>query len=323
MEWSPEFVLKVNEIYHDVEGDAYQDKHPEIFMDESIRWQRIGRQFIHDSDRAIHLLDVGSGTGFVPLQIAEYLKAHDVCVCSDISGTMLDVCRRQLERQNYRCECQFQKIEGNDTGLPSNSYSHITMNSVLHHIPDFQSFFEEIDRLLCVQGRLIIGHEPNKAFHTHKLLWFNSRLFYILTHSGAYMGYQLKKYGFYNKRFLSGRHACSGEDHVCREVNQRLMQAGVIRESLPAGQIGEIVDFHSPTAGGFHADRGIDIFQIQQEYLPHYKMEYYETYNHLGRISMQTRLARGYDTLLKKMFPRNGATFMVVLKKTDSRKDYI
>lgn len=33
MKYPPKFVLRVNELYHNIEGSEYEDKHPNIFID--------------------------------------------------------------------------------------------------------------------------------------------------------------------------------------------------------------------------------------------------------------------------------------------------
>lgn len=42
MKYSEDFILKVNEIYHDIEGKTYENKHPNIFKGETSHWQRNG-----------------------------------------------------------------------------------------------------------------------------------------------------------------------------------------------------------------------------------------------------------------------------------------
>ena len=41
MKLSDDLILKINEIYHDVEGNSYF--HPDIIKYESFRWKKIGK----------------------------------------------------------------------------------------------------------------------------------------------------------------------------------------------------------------------------------------------------------------------------------------
>jgi methylase of polypeptide subunit release factors len=77
-------VNRVNEIYHDIEREAYLQKHPEIFVDEAKRWRRIAKRYLV-KDCSITVLDIGTGIGFIPLTIAPFLKMEDTIICSDIS----------------------------------------------------------------------------------------------------------------------------------------------------------------------------------------------------------------------------------------------
>jgi ubiquinone/menaquinone biosynthesis C-methylase UbiE len=318
MKYTADFVIKVNEIYADVEGREYENRHPEIFIDESDRWCRIGKQFVAGSAEKITLLDIGSGTGFVPLKIADLLKENDTCICSDVSYGMLDVCKKNLSGKKFKCNFAYLKLDGKTINLESDSLTHITLNSVLHHVPDFSLFFKEVDRLLRIKGRLIIGHEPSKSFYTNKLLRINSKLCDILANPKLYAAYRLKKFGLIDasSRLFKDRYAAvMSNKRRLEEANRRFLKAGLVKEPLTADQLSEIVDFHSPTAGGFHKERGINISELLSNYLPNYEIEHFETYNHLGKVRPQNRLMKRYDWFLKKLFPRAGATFLVVLKK--------
>ena len=321
MKQTADFIIQVNEIYHDVEANVYRSRHPEIFTDEINRWREIGKRFIAESSHRVALLDIGSGTGFVPCEIGGFLKRNDLCVCSDISSNMLDSCKKNLSDKGFKCEFMYLKLEGMRIGLKSGFFTHITLNSVLHHIPDFSPFFKEIDRLLQIQGWLIIGHEPNRHFYTHKLLWKNYRACCILMNPKSYISDKLR-----NSRLFSTSNKTCKNHNVANlkralffdEVNKRLLKVGIVEDALTPNQISEIVDIHSPTAGGFHKERGINISQLLERYLSNYQLKYFETYNHLGQISSRNTFTRCYDSFLKRFFPMEGATFLAVLKKVSS-----
>jgi ubiquinone/menaquinone biosynthesis C-methylase UbiE len=130
-----ELVLRTNEIWHDLEGPDYDRRHPEIIIGERKRWEEIGQRWIASDLRELRLLDVGCGTGFVPLQIGRYLKKGDVFVCTDLSARMLEICKENLSTEGFECEFQFLKADVRDANLPGCEFGYITMNSVLHHIP--------------------------------------------------------------------------------------------------------------------------------------------------------------------------------------------
>jgi len=295
MKYKNELVVRLNEIYHDAVSQDYDRIHPEIVVDEVNLWQSIGKRLLHNFPQRICLLDIGSGTGFVPLQISRFLKKTDQVICSDISADLLSVCKKNVLQQKFNCDFRFIKLDGKLINLESDAVNFITMNSVLHHIPDFLVFFREIDRLLKAEGFLIIGHEPNKAFYTHRFLWNNYRFV------SAYFDQEV---GIHHK--------------MVESVNERLLKEKIIETPLSAGQIIEIVDIHSPTAGGYHKDRGIDVTQILSRHLRDFKIELFKTYSHLYKISSKNRIIRWYDAVLKYIFPKKGALFLGVFKKIAS-----
>lgn len=316
-----EFVLRVNEIYHDLEGYEYENKHPEIFEDEVVRWQEIGKKLFLNRRQKNRVLDIGSGTGFVPLQIARYLKRGDIITCTDISANKLEICKKSIEAQKFECDFDFVKLDGKCIPLNSRGFDYITMNSVLHHIPDFGPFFVEVDRLLIPDGRLVICHEPNRLFYFHRFLLYNYKLLSIILHPKKTAKVVLRRLGLHKTardihRIVNRRGQVKGaSNEIVEKVNMRLKEERMINAPLSYSEIMQVVDLHSPTAGGYWKERGIDVNSILRDYLPSYKFEYSETYNHLCKVSSRNRFTVWYDGILKKMFPINGANFLIVLKK--------
>ena len=318
MSYPPEFVLRVNEVFHDVEEQAYENKHPEILQDEVIRWQIVGRRFFTAREEPISLLDVGSGPGFVPLQLAPLMGKDDRMVCSDISAKMLDVCRLNLQQQDFEPQLHFRKLDGHSLPGECESYDFITMNSVLHHIPEIPAFLAECQRLLRPGGRIIIGHEPNKAFYSHPFLINNSRLTSVAFRPVQAVAGLLRTLGlfeFVSRFYCRINRAAESHNQIVTEISHRLQAEGLIDRPLTKNQLTEIVDIHSPTAGGFHQERGINPSGLLQ-YLPGFDIEHLETYNHLGKASTVNSVARWYDARLRGLFPNTGATFLVVLRKS-------
>lgn len=325
---SPDFIRKVNEAYHDEDYGTYEETHPGIFENQEMhaRWARVARDHVAPAPGPRVLLDVGSGTGFVPLQLAPVLDRGDTMHCTDISVRMLETCRATLERQGFPCEVRYHKLDSGSFPLADGSVDCITMNSVLHHLPELDRFFAEVDRLLKSGGRLVVGHDPNKPFYSHPLLWNNFRLirFFLdpAAGRGAALG-ALQRVGLLEPlRKLSRRArglppaaALGSEGGVTARVNERLQREGLIQRPLTGSEIAAMVDLHSPTAGGYHRDRGIDIHAVARAHLPGYTVEWFETYNHLYKMSWRNALTRRYDAWLRRTFPDLGATFLAVLVK--------
>jgi SAM-dependent methyltransferase len=320
MAYSEALVLRVNEIYHDVEEAEYENRHPEIFQREAERWRALAGRFISGHAGPIRLLDVGSGTGFVPAQVGPFLREGDVLICSDISARMLEVCRRSVLAKGFTCRCEFLKLDGRSVPLAGGFCDIITMNSVLHHIPDFTPFLSEMDRLLRAGGVLIIGHEPNRLFYQDLLLWQGSRLAGWLLDPRAAAGATLRRLRLIDLARHVMRpfsHDLSSHHKTVDAVNDRLLTEKLIDRPLTIDQMTELVDIQSPTAGGIHRERGIDVHQIIEQYLPHFELSHFETYNHLGdRAHAGGRLTLRFEAWLRRRYPESGATLLAVLRKT-------
>jgi ubiquinone/menaquinone biosynthesis C-methylase UbiE len=318
MESIKNIVLRTNEIYHDLAGEKYEKKHKEIFIDEVDRWQKIGKELLAPLKAKIVILDIGTGTGFVPKQIARFLKKGDVFICSDLSAKILDIGKKEIDKKDYACDFEWIKLDGNDLKVESSSVDFITINSVLHHIPDFDPFFAEINRVLKAGGYLIIGHEPNKKFFDNRFLWINSQIIAQVSNPRLFFIQILKWLRLYNilkPIYLKINKGAIWTDPIFKELNQRLLEEKVILAPMNELELAELVDYHSPKAGRFRKDSGIDLVKLREKYLPNYKLLKKESYNHIHRLNSANKLMTRYDALLKRIFPDAGGQFIVVFKK--------
>ncbi|MDO8655886.1 MAG: class I SAM-dependent methyltransferase, partial [Nanoarchaeota archaeon] len=130
-EYSDYVVQRVNELYHDRLGKKYDNSHPEIFKRLPARWQRIAPQFVVRKE-PLKILDLGTGTGFVPLMMAPFLKKEDTFMCSDISSNILKVAQENIEGQTFFNKFTYVKVKVQQTyALPfrNKAVDIITINS--------------------------------------------------------------------------------------------------------------------------------------------------------------------------------------------------
>ena len=90
-----EFVKIINRIFHEEEATVYDASHPEIFEFEPATWHELAR-FLPSGKKGLRLLDVGTGTGFVPETLSAHLGKEDTVVLMDLSKTMLELARSKL-----------------------------------------------------------------------------------------------------------------------------------------------------------------------------------------------------------------------------------
>ncbi len=297
-----EYVSLVNRVYHDIESRSYDSNHPEILDLEVTGWRLIVKQVFdaigHKENRVI--LDIGTGTGFVVDVMQDLLSNNDTVVFSDISSEMLAICRERFKSAPFKKTF----IEGNCTNinLPSVSVDVITVNSVLHHIPNVEKFFVECNRLLKHGGYLVIKHEPNVRFAKSPLSYLYRFLLYLrrLKLNASRKTIEAKPIYFQTLKELREKEA--------------LDITGITERELHA-----IVDIHSPTArGSLDPKRGFDPYKFQDWYLKNFTTVGVKTYGFLGKINERGSLFRRCVTqVLKTSLPKNGYFFDIILKKHD------
>jgi len=305
--YSEKLVQRLNELYYDFTNEQYHNSHPEIFIQERERWERIARQFLNFTN-PITIVDIGTGSGFVPLTIAKFTKKEDIFICSDISKDILDIAKHNIEKQNFHCKLKFVKIKNQvpyQLPFEIESIDVITMNSVLHHVKDTNTFLGQIDRVLKPNGLLFIGHEPNKYFYDNKFLLYN----YLII-DPKFIVYKLFKRLHLEKIIKKIYYLISPKKKdykkITNKINEVLLREKLIKKSLLCEEIDEIKDIKAQE--GFQPD----------SLLPHYKLLLFETYNHIFRVIIKhynNSIIRKYDNLLKTKYPKDGATFFIVLKK--------
>ena len=156
MTYKQKLALRVNEIFHDIEGRGYQKKHTDIFTGELSRWKKNAEKFFNNYKSPKIILDIGTGTGFIPISTAEFLSKQDTFICSDISQEMLNISKLNVEKLNFKCKISFLKLNGNQ--INTEKVAIVTLNSVVHHIPNLEMFFNNLNKIVLPGGRIIIGH---------------------------------------------------------------------------------------------------------------------------------------------------------------------
>ncbi|MBI2668813.1 class I SAM-dependent methyltransferase [Candidatus Woesearchaeota archaeon] len=312
-EYSDYVVQRVNELYHDLIGKKYDDSHPEIFKRLPPRWQRIAPIFFSKKG-PLTILDLGTGTGFVPLMVAPHLKKEDVFICSDISSTILNVAQENIKSLKFENKFKYVKIGAQETyTLPfkDNAVDAITVNSMLHHVKNTHHFLSEINRVLRPGGTIIIAHEPNANFHTHLLLKNQARawqLFLCPRQTMTRIARKIKVLPILEYLYYRITKPTVNNKEIAEEVSQRLMKEGVLTEPIAAREIKKITDIQI---------RGF----IPEELLTTYQLSLLETYNHLSddiAKKYNNRFILAYEKFLERLYPTYGNQFFMVKRKPEN-----
>lgn len=292
---NPELVKKINRIFHDIEAECYEETHPEIYAVEAARWQELYRRVCpQGAPRTI--LDIGTGNGFVPHALQSLIAETDEVIFSDLSEKMLAHVERAFASARFKK--RFLLVDASHTGLPDASVDVITLNSVLHHIPDYPEAFVEFDRILKPGGVILIRHEPNSRFAGSYVL---RTLFKVVTY-------------LRNRNYTSLGEPTPLE----RQVRSALSKEGIdFPPDTPFASIQALVDIESPTGGGdLDTARGFDPWRLQTQYFATYVPEVITTYNYLVKLDdSKTFIRRMLASVLRTCYPDRGYFFDFVIRK--------
>ncbi len=298
-------IKKVNEIYHDLEAEYYVQRHPEIYIEEAVTWEYIGKTFLKGS-RPLTVLDIGTGTGFVPLQLSNYLKEGDKIICTDISLEMLKVTERKMAAFP-KIHQQFIKADALEVSKMNLRADIITMNSVLHHIPDYQTVLSGLEKLINKNGLFIIMHERNKLYTQNKsiLLRFYNHTFQTNIFLRKNAKKALRAIGLCQKK--------SAWADFNEKVHKIINDKRITESELSIDDINAMVDVHDPDERG----EGFDPFEIHQKFFSQYEIVSLNTYKHLGAwIDERGLLNRWVSQHIKRRYANGGALFWLIMKKT-------
>jgi len=301
-----ELVKKINEIYHNWEAKYYLERHPEIFEREKHNWQKFASKFFINK-KAKKILDIGCGTGFVAQTVGKYLNEQDEFFCSDISADMLEIAEKNLSSNNFKNKFYFLKGSIEELNFEPNSFDFIIMNSVLHHLPDIEIFFKEVNRVLKINGKLIIFHEPNIKFFQN---WFLRNNFLLLQN--------IKNLIF---KFKKNNLGDKSQENIFDDINNKLISQKLITEKLGIAEIKQLIDYSSPTASGkINRNKGFDGLKLRNKYLLNFIILEFRTYNYLGKINQNFNFVlKYYNFLLSKLWPKSGSSFGIILEKNDTK----
>jgi ubiquinone/menaquinone biosynthesis C-methylase UbiE len=148
-------------VYHDWESTHYDDKWSISFDERCIDYAH-GRYLkaVPDGRRYEKVLEVGCGTGFFLLNLAQagvIGEAH----CTDISSGMVDMCVENGRRLGLEVHGRVADAEA----LPYDDaeFDLVIGHAVIHHLPDLETTFKELARVLKPGGRLVIAGEPTRT----------------------------------------------------------------------------------------------------------------------------------------------------------------
>jgi ubiquinone/menaquinone biosynthesis C-methylase UbiE len=107
------------------------------------------------SARAPRIVDLGTGTGSIPLLMLDQ-RADATVLGVDLATSMLALARRKAEARKMSDRLTLLLADVKATGLAAASFELVMSNSTVHHLPDPGALFLEVARLVRPGGGFVI-----------------------------------------------------------------------------------------------------------------------------------------------------------------------
>jgi ubiquinone/menaquinone biosynthesis C-methylase UbiE len=108
-----------------------------------------------DLERPLNLLDVGTGTAQIPIEICSRPLACRVTAI-DLACEMLKLAELSVARTKLAERIQLELVDAKQMPYDDQSFEFVISNSIVHHIPDPRTVFAEMGRVLRVGGVLFV-----------------------------------------------------------------------------------------------------------------------------------------------------------------------
>jgi ubiquinone/menaquinone biosynthesis C-methylase UbiE len=151
---------QANVLYHDAAARAYDMKWAISFEPRSTRYVHDRAARMLPRHRYGRVLEVGSGTGFLILNLwlAGYVEEAYAC---DISAGMLEVCAESARRLG--CDLRLRVADAERLPYDDGEFDLVVGHAVLHHLPEPEAALREIHRVLRPGGAVWILGEPSRV----------------------------------------------------------------------------------------------------------------------------------------------------------------
>ena len=104
---------------------------------------------------AIKILDVGTGTARIPILMCQQRPQY-LITAIDLAQSMLIIGQRNVEEAGLNQRIRLERVDSKRMPYPDLEFDMVVSNSLVHHIPDPLSLFQEIKRLVRPGGAILI-----------------------------------------------------------------------------------------------------------------------------------------------------------------------
>jgi ubiquinone/menaquinone biosynthesis C-methylase UbiE len=120
-------------------------------------YRQLAESLVHlDIPEGAQVLDIGTGPGFVALEIAAILRQHAHVTGLDLSDAMLVIAAENSCQRDLTPFVAWQKGDAGQMPFDTAQFDAIVSSGSLHHWENPIQIFNEINRVLKADGKLII-----------------------------------------------------------------------------------------------------------------------------------------------------------------------
>jgi ubiquinone/menaquinone biosynthesis C-methylase UbiE len=104
---------------------------------------------------AVKILDAGTGTARIPILMCQRRPQY-LITAVDLAQSMLIVGQRNVEDAELAQRIRLERVDTKRMAYPDLEFDLLISNSLVHHLPDPLSFFQEVKRLVRPGGAILI-----------------------------------------------------------------------------------------------------------------------------------------------------------------------
>jgi ubiquinone/menaquinone biosynthesis C-methylase UbiE len=157
-------IKEANLVFHDETSREYDKKWAIRFDDDMAEFVLtkfelgLGGPF----PKGVRIMEIGCGTGYAMLNLGLAGVLEEAWGC-DISQGMLDVCGDNAEKLGIKVHLK--QADAERLPYDDESFDLVIGHAVLHHLPDLDTSFREIHRVLRPGGKCVVAGEPTVVGH--------------------------------------------------------------------------------------------------------------------------------------------------------------
>ena len=104
---------------------------------------------------AVKILDAGTGTARIPILMCQQRPQY-LFTAVDLAASMLILGQRNVEEAGLVQRIRLERVDTKKMAYPALEFDMIISNSLVHHLPDPLSFFQEVKRLIRPGGAILL-----------------------------------------------------------------------------------------------------------------------------------------------------------------------